>query len=341
MTIPVRNLYRLLLYAYDALDPAGEADTGAVPDTRLADLFARVLADGVEHLARRGLDRGYRPVRESLPGVRGRIDMATTIKTNGLRLGRVACEFDDLTPDVPHNRVLKATARRLLGAADLAPGLHDRLAGLVRGLGAVADMPLSAGLFRSVQLYRGQRFYRHLLAVCRMVFDHLLPDEAGGGWRFRAFERDERRMRKLFERFVRNFYRREQLAFRLWRRGLKWHATGDVHLLPAMQTDTTLRRGKRIVVVETKYTANQLQAYHSAGTVRSDHLYQLFAYLRNLANVAPACGVEGVLLYPRVGPGPDARCVVHGHSVRVVTLDLAAEWPAVHGQLLGLLGNHK
>ena len=272
------------------------------------------------------------------PGVRGRIDVAATVKRNERIRARAVCEFDELTPDVPHNQILRATARGLLAVPDLAVELRHRLATLIRRLAGVSDTPLSPALFRAVQLYRGQRFYRFLLAVCRLVMTHLIPDAAGQGSHFREFEIDERRMRKLFERFVRNFYQREQQAYKLCGRKLRWSASGDVLLLPTMQTDVTLRRRDRKTVVETKYTANQLQHHFDKKAVRSDHLYQLFAYLQNLAVRSPAgCRVGGVLLYPRVGPGPDVRCEIHGHPVRVTTLDLSQEWDDIRRQLLALL----
>ena len=97
------------------------------------------------------------------------------------------------------------------------------------------------------------------------------------------------------------------------------------------------RKGAEIVIVETKFTANQLQQHHGSESVRSDHLYQLFAYLLNAAKHAPHRQVEGILLYPRTGRGPDVRCALHGHNVRVTTLNLNQEWQDVEKDLLALL----
>jgi len=142
----------------------------------------------------------------------------------------------------------------------------------------------------------------------------------------------------LFERFVRNFLRREQVAFRLCSRQLKWSTNGDALLLPTMQTDVTLRRRRQRTVIETKFTARQLMQRFGQTRDRSDHLYQLFAYLQNLAAHAPAGSrVGGILLYPRVGACPEVRCELHGHPVRITTLDLSGEWEDIRRQLLALL----
>jgi 5-methylcytosine-specific restriction enzyme subunit McrC len=337
MSIPIRNLYYLLLYAYDALDEAGVVEAGELPETRLGDLFAHVLDGGVNHLLRRGLDRGYVPHRDAIPGVRGRIDVSATVKASTLTRGRAVCEFDEFTADVTHNRILRATALRLLRLRDLDPTLHDRVAKVYRRLDGVSDVALSPRLFRSVQLYSSNRFYRYLLAVCRMVHDHLLADEATGEVRFRDFERDERGMRRLFERFIRTFYRREQSEFRVGTRRVLWAATGETTLLPTMQTDVTLCRPGRRIVIETKYTANQLREHFGARSIRSEHLYQLFAYLLNLARSRPGCRVEGVLLYPRASAGPDFRCELHGHPLRVTTINLGQDWRGIQSDLLALV----
>jgi 5-methylcytosine-specific restriction enzyme subunit McrC len=335
--IPIRNLYYLLLYAHDVLDEGVVGDAGQLPETRLVDLFAHVLDGGVNHLLRRGLDRGYISHRDAVAGVRGRVDVSATAKTNARSRAQCVCEFDELTPDVVHNRILRATARRLMRAAGLDSALHDRLATLYRRLDGVSDIALSARVFRTVQLHRNNRYYRFLLAVCRMVHEHLLADETTGETHFREFVRDEQRMRRLFERFVRNFYKRHAGAFRVGSRRLRWAATGDTSLLPTMRTDVTLRDRARVIIVETKYTANQFREHFGTASVRSEHLYQLFAYLANTARTTPRRRVECVLLYPRAGAAPDLRCELHGHPVRVATLNLGQEWQGVEKDLLALL----
>ena len=72
MTIPVRNLYYLLSYAWNYVrttDIAGATarDLGTVPD-----MLAHVLSHGVARLISRGLDRSYEPVGDALRTIRGK-----------------------------------------------------------------------------------------------------------------------------------------------------------------------------------------------------------------------------------------------------------------------------
>ena len=93
------------------------------------------------------------------------------------------------------------------------PGLHAAFVGTDRRLHGISVVRLSRRVFRTVQLHRNNRFYRFLLGICRLIHDSLLVDEVTGEVQFRDFVRDDRRMRLLFKRFLRNFYRREQADF--------------------------------------------------------------------------------------------------------------------------------
>jgi 5-methylcytosine-specific restriction enzyme subunit McrC len=57
--IAIKNLFYLLLYAWDAFDEGQITAVDAEPETDLLNLLAGVLCRGVDHLARRGIDRGY------------------------------------------------------------------------------------------------------------------------------------------------------------------------------------------------------------------------------------------------------------------------------------------
>jgi len=105
-----------------------------------------------------------------------------------------------------------------------------------------------------------------------------------------------------------------------------------------MKTDISLRSASRTIIVDTKFYKDALQTYFDRRSIRSAHLYQLFAYLKNLE---PRGGIdaqaEGILLYPTVDQVLDVRYRVQGHPVAVRTLDLAQDWRNVHAQLLAMI----
>jgi 5-methylcytosine-specific restriction enzyme subunit McrC len=343
MSVPVRNVYYLLSYAWDALEEAGPAATGVAPFKTLPDLLAAVLAAGVERLVKRVIDRGYVPVAEDTRTPRGKIVIGETVKRNLLHLPAVHGVSDTLDADVPHNRAVKAGLARLARCDAVDPALRARCLDLRRRLPSVADVPLTAGLLARIQLHRNTHRYRLPVEVCRLLLHALLPDPGTRRVAFRDFTRDDRLMARLFERFVRNFYRREQAAFpKVGGVRIDWAAVeGDdaaLALLPEMQTDVCLESAERQLVVDCKYYSQTLGGYYDARTLHAPHLYQLFAYLRNLA-VRDGQGklLEGMLLYPTVDRELDLQYTVHGHPVRVATVDLGRDWLDIHRRLLELI----
>jgi 5-methylcytosine-specific restriction enzyme subunit McrC len=107
--IPIKNVYYLLCYAWNRLEQGEIVGVDQVPTTELVDLFALVLCDGLRHLARRGLEQGYQLREEELSGVRGRLDVANSVRRFLFMQGRSFCSFDEISADTSANRILKAT----------------------------------------------------------------------------------------------------------------------------------------------------------------------------------------------------------------------------------------
>jgi len=340
--IPIQNIYFLLCYAWDCLEEGDIVHVEQDECQTYADLFARVLVRGVSRLLKRGLDRGYLTEEEDTTSLRGKFDVSTTIKHNCLQHARVHCLYDSLSYDVVHNRIVKTTLGTLARCEGLDGGLRDRLLSLYRRLHEVTAIDLLPGVFGKVVLHRNNAFYRFLVHVCHLVYDCLLPDKRTGRMRFADFMRDEKRMRELFERFVFNFYRLEQDALEVKRERIDWQCVdateGHRRFLPTMRTDVSLVSSNRHIVLDTKFTIRTLQWFHGRETVKSNDLYQMFAYLKNLQVLeACDCQVEGVLLYPTVATTLDLEYRIHGHRLRVATLDLNTHWSQIAKRLLGLL----
>ena len=183
---------------------------------RVHDLLGKVLAEGTFRLIRRGIDRGYRDVREDLAGIRGKIAVGETAKRALRARGQVTCDFEELSHDVLHNRILRST----LGSLLRLPDLHSNVRAEVRNAYTKLDgvvVRLNRRLFQQVQLDRNRRYYRFLLSVCQLIHEQLLVDEQSGEARFTEFS--EERMERLYEDFIIEFYRREQDHYRVNHRG--------------------------------------------------------------------------------------------------------------------------
>lgn len=105
-----------------------------------------------------------------------------------------------------------------------------------------------------------------------------------------------------------------------------------------MHTDISLRDDCRYLVFDTKFYPEAFKYHHGTKKLHSAHIYQLFAYMRNLAiRHGPSVHVNGALLYPAVNHQLDLRYGMHGHTLRVRSVDLDQEWKSIHHDLLALL----
>ena len=336
--VPIRNLYNLLCYAWNFPQGVGAVDVGDVDGDRVQDLLATMLVRAADDLLRRGLDRSYVVEDDDLRAPRGKIQISETIGRALDRSSRVSCAFDELSYDVLHNRILRASALRL-SRCQLNPVLERRLCTMVRRMPIVRDVPLSPSLFSRVTLHRNNVRYRFALQICELIVWSSIPDESGTGRRFVDVRGDDAMMGLLFEQFVRSFLRLEQSAFRVKRQSPVWAAVcaPEVrHLLPGMQTDISLSRVGRHVVIETKAVTGPLRPGRDGRRrLRESNLYQLFAYLKNLRAAGHPQDL-GVLLYVEDIDRIDASFLLDGESVRVATIDLRQDWTQIKTDLLAL-----
>jgi 5-methylcytosine-specific restriction enzyme subunit McrC len=340
-TIPIQNIYYLLCYAWNKLDEGETVDIASLESTELADLFTRVLSNGVHHLIRRGFDRDYLAFTEETPRIRGRINFSASLKRNLLKFGRPLCEFDELSYNVLHNQILKTTIHNLINTRNLHSDLKDELWEVSRWLRDVDQIRLTAQIFRRVRLHRNNNFYRFLLNICELVFENLLIDEKSGNNRFRDFTRDEGKMRALFEEFVRRFYKLHQTRFDVNSYKLSWNAESDepnaLQFIPEMRTDICLVSPLRQIIIDCKFSKNIFKTYRGKESVSPAHLYQIYTYLRHAEQQKGWKNLEGILLYPVVNQDVNLSLNLDGYPFQIRTIDLNQHWQNIEFDLLKII----
>ena len=340
--IPIANIYYLLCYAWGHVD---ESDVVRVDELeeleRVHDLLGKVLAEGTFRLIRRGIDHGYRDVHENLAGVRGKIVMGETVKRALRARGQVACNFEEMSHDVLHNRILRSTLKSLMRLPDLHPDVRVGVRSAYAKLADVKVVALNRQLFQQVHLDRNRRYYRFLLSVCRLIHEQLLVDENSGETKFADFS--EERIEKLYENFVIEFFRREQDRYQVNLRGrrIAWadEGTPDHYRskIPQMEADAILEAPSRRIIMDAKYYREALGG-RFGGKLRSPNLYQLLTYLRNReATAGPGARHEGLLLYPTVDAPVVVDVCLEGFPIRARSIDLAQNWRNIHQDMLALI----
>lgn len=207
--IPVRNLWLLMLYASDLFKCLKTSKNVFVEDNPddIADLVARILTYEVERRLRRNLTYGYKERSADLARVRGRIQLLPTESRKLLDRGRVACRFNELTPDTPRNRYIRAALETIAGQVNDASLAHDcrSMASSLRRLGVAGQKPDRAEMSQE-RLGRHDFHDQQMLAAAQLAFDLALPTEAAGDKPIASPEREIRWLRNLFEKAVAGFY---------------------------------------------------------------------------------------------------------------------------------------
>jgi 5-methylcytosine-specific restriction enzyme subunit McrC len=342
MKIPIQNIYYLLCYAWNRLDERDIVDVHGIDTTSLVDLFAKVLIGGMCHLLKRGLDRGYISRSEEGRCIKGKLNFGPTIKQNLFIQAKVFCDYDELSHNVLHNQILKATIRCLTTVSSLNKDLKEQLIGLQRRLHGIDDVGLNSRLFSSVQLNRNNSFYDFLLKICELVYENLLPTEDPGRTKFRDFLQDEKKMRALFEEFVRNFYIIEANDCIVRREDIAWHAKAlddkAEKFLPKMITDISIEKDNTKAIIDTKYYKEALVTHYEQEKIHPGHLYQLHAYLSNLEHKGGInLNCSGVLLYPTVDAEYCLPYQFGKHRLTVCTINLNQDWTSIQKDLMNIL----
>lgn len=304
-TIPIQNIYYLLCYAWNKLEERDIVDVDAKDSTNLLSLFSRVIMNGLKHLLKRGLDQNYINYAEENRCLRGKIGFATTIKKNLFPKAMAYCEYDELSHNVIHNQIIKTTLRILYNSDSVNADLKKELVSFYRRLKSIDDIELNSSVFSKVVLQSNNSFYDFLLKICRLIYDSLLIDEGSGRFKFIEFIQDDGKMALMFEEFVRNFYIRETQQYRVKREDIIWDVSDTsspaFKYLPKMITDISIEKDGRKIIIDTKFYREALATNYDIEKIKSDNLYQIIAYMKNLeVKGGINIGCSGILLYPTV-----------------------------------------
>jgi 5-methylcytosine-specific restriction enzyme subunit McrC len=355
--IPIRNLWPMLLYAWNEVPldqvrgwPLQYASLERAPT--LDALLAFVLIRLIQQRLRIGLGHDYIEETNTLRGIRGRINFAETINQHALERGQLICQFQGYRLNSLKNQIIRSTLARLVKVGEfgtdpaLVREIHQKLRLLLRDLDGIDFVELTPDLIRR-QLYARSGHdhdYRLMLSICDLLLQRQMPGDSEG--RTRALvpliDRELLVLYKVYERFVANFYR---MHLRDWdvsaQKRLEWHAAEANEHLPLMIPDIIMqnRSTRRMIVLDTKLTAQSLTENQWGKAVfDSSHLYQLYAYLKSQEHVSENHRTAaGILLYPAVRNRFSERVRLQDQVIRIESVDLAAPWQEIEGQLLELV----
>lgn len=342
--VPIKNIYYMLCYAWNVLEHSNEINLGSEPFDNVYNLFARLYLNGTRNLVKRGLNKYYIYNDEEIASVRGKINLSESIKRQTIYKGKMVCQYDIFSQDIRLNQIVKKTIDILVKVPELDDGLRYKLKNVKHYFSNVKDIKFSKSVFNTLRYNRNNYHYRMLINIGELIYEGLIINEDDKNFRFSDFVRD-RQMAKLYEKFVLNFYKRylDKKCYQVHSPKIKWSVDShqkdcDLSLLPEMRTDVVIENKKvnTQLIIDTKYYSQTLvmSNWSSIEKVRSNHLYQLLAYVNNSTFEG---NVSGMLLYPTIEEELNEKFSISGKTMKISTLNLNSEWKDIEMRLLSFI----
>lgn len=348
--IPIRNLWHMLLYAWNELPDLKYSRLGDVDNSPTLDaLLALMLTKLLRQRLRIGLGQDYTNEQKVIHAIRGRINFTESLKRRAFEQGQAYCEFQPYSQNILKNQVIRSTLQHLIQSGNFGANrtqsneLRHHLQILFRQLEGIDLIELTPDTIRRQMLLQNDRDYRLMLAICELVAQRQMPTNSAGTRIQPTLERDALTLHSIYERFVANFYR---LHLKGWsvsaQKHLRWHETFSNDLLPIMRPDLMLEEKStgRILIIDTKFTAkSMIQNQWGKQEFDSSHLYQLYAYLKTQEHLSESHRqAEGILLYPcAAGNMLSQKIQLQDMSIRIESVDLSAAWQEIENQLFDII----
>ena len=340
--IPVQNIYYMLAYAFQVLNENGYKDIATEQFDNVGELCAAILAKGVSIQLKRGLGKEYIPQTEALSSLRGKIDIAESVKTQSMLRKQLVCAYDEFTVNSYMNRIIKSTMELLI-RSKIRPVQKKELRKLLVFFGDVESLDVREINWK-LQYNRNNQSYRMLINVCYLVVKGLLQSNSAGATKLMDFL-DEQRMCRLYEKFILEYYRKEHPEIKANASQIPWQLDDDFGaMLPVMQSDIMLSKGSTTLIIDAKYYSRTTQSQYGVNTLHSGNLYQIFTYVKNkdAEYGDEPHTVSGMLLYAQTDEvvQPNHVYQMSGNQISVRTLNLNLPFEEIKVQLDGIVETH-
>lgn len=338
--VPIQNIYAMLCYCYDLpeLVQAVVSKNNELPNESILE---KLFLKSLKELLKYDLIKKYKKNNKVTYNIQGKILFNESLNSIMNKKPYLICETDELTKNILPNQIIKSTLWEVSNSALCSKETKKEAYNLLNKFSTVSNIKISRKDFYKVGVQRNNQ-YQRVLNIAKLLFElKLLTDEIG---KIHAYEviNDDRKMQKIFEVFLLNFYKYEQSLYQVKSEILRWPANNQGSLLPIMKTDISLLANDKKIIIDAKYYSEVLTGYYNQNRIRSSHLYQLFSYLNHSdKNIVS----RGVLIYPLnnfyVNEKYDLPIQVGSQlmesSISILTIDLSQNWYQIHQDLLNII----
>lgn len=246
----------------------------------LLEILIRIFCDKLTEAVRRGMPRRYVPQEDDLPALRGALDLPRQFTRHTVNPSRLACRFDELSPDIALNQIMKAVLSHL-SRMSRSPSNLQKLRELDFVYAEITPVPRQALRWGDVIIDRTNRAWKDLLSMARLfLFDRYQTTTLGKGQGTALlFE-----MNVLFEEYIGRLMIRALAGTDFsvsLQGGRKYCLTSieDKRGLFQTKPDILIWLGDRIVhVIDTKWKTMSPRIEDPKQGVSQADIYQMMAY---------------------------------------------------------------
>lgn len=320
--IKVQNIYYMLSYAFNILNENGYKKLSSEKFENDADLLAEILILGVKNLIKRGIGKDYILMSELTSLPKGKINFNESIKINSYVNHKLVCEFDEFSINSYMNRIIKTTFTKLL-LADIDKKRKKEIKKILFYFSEVEEIDVYQINWK-LNYNRNNQIYHMLINVCNLVLKGMIQSDKQGNLKLQTYI-DNQQTYKLYEKFIFEYYKKEYKdKIKVSAPQIKWLLDdGEESLLPIMQTDITMQKDDRMLIIDAKYYNHSLQTKFEKRTFISGHIYQIFTYVKNQDKKHNG-KVSGLLLYAKTEEENIGYHVhkMDGNKIVITSLDL-------------------
>jgi len=197
--VPIINLFWMLERAYkEIIQLKGKVDISSL--TALNESLMGILASKSLDLASQGLYRSYINCNDTIPCLRGRIDINEILKTMRNCSPNLPCNFQEHTSDILENRAITWVLWSLSRIGIKRDEIRKKVFRTFHIYSGAADIErVSSEQLRHVKYNRLTERYRLVHALCLFFLENMGPLHGPGGREFVPFLID---MEGVYEKYV-------------------------------------------------------------------------------------------------------------------------------------------
>ena len=276
-----RNLVHMLATVFDLKLASGTMTDLGWQQYDLLEILIRLFCDQLFDAVRRGLPRHYVDETSDLAALRGRLDIQRQFTVLAVSPQKLACRYQELSPDIALNQIVKAAVSRLSGIAR-SPENQRRLAELAFAFADIGTIPVNQLPWDRVVLDRTNIAWEALFNFARLILGRRFQTTSLGDGRGFSLMFE---MNTLFEEYIGRMMRRALVGSGLDVRlqGPSDHALSEADgtLRFATRPDIVVSRaGAALLVIDTKWKSLTGTNVDSKRDVGQADVYQMMAYSR-------------------------------------------------------------